>query len=262
MNLFRIWGDMMDIYYKFVIFIFGLLFGSFYTVVGERLPEGKSIINPPSHCPKCNHRLGILELIPVFSFLFLGGKCKNCQSKIPVLSTIIEALTALLFLIAYIRFGISIMFFIALIFISMLVIVIVSDIRYMVICDEVLIIGNILIFILLVFNNGIKEALISIVYGFASLLIMLSIKTLGDIIFKKESMGFGDIKLMFSFGLVMGLASSVASIFIASFIGLPISLIMMKKNSSHELPFGPYLSIAALILFLTGADVINILVNM
>lgn len=252
----------MDIYYGVVIFIFGLILGSFYTVVGERLPEGKSIVNPPSHCPNCNHRLGILELIPVFSFLFLGGKCKNCRSKIPVLSTIIEVLTAILFLIAYIRFGISIKLFIALIFISMLVIVIVSDIRYMVICDEVLIIGNILIFILLIINIGFKASMMSLIYGIASLLIMLSIKTLGDIIFKKESMGGGDIKLMFTFGLVLGIPSSVASIFIASFIGLPISLIMMKKNSSHELPFGPYLSIAAIILLLSGIDVVNVLVNM
>ncbi len=252
----------MDIYYGVVIFIFGLILGSFYTVVGERLPEGKSIVNPPSHCPNCNHRLGILELIPVFSFLFLGGKCKNCRSKIPVLSTIIEVLTAILFLIAYIRFGISIKLFIALIFISMLAIVIVSDIRYMVICDEVLIIGNILIFILLIINIGFKASMMSLIYGIASLLIMLSIKTLGDIIFKKESMGGGDIKLMFTFGLVLGIPSSVASIFIASFIGLPISLIMMKKNSSHELPFGPYLSIAAIILLLSGIDVVNVLVNM
>ena len=252
----------MDIYYGIVIFIFGLILGSFYTVVGERLPEGKSIVNPPSHCHNCNHRLGILELIPVFSFLFLGGKCKKCRSKIPVLSTIIEVLTAMLFLIAYIRFGICIKLFIAIIFISMLVIIIVSDIRYMVICDEVLIIGNILIFILLIISIGFKASMMSLIYGIASLLIMLSIKTLGDIIFKKESMGGGDIKLMFTFGLVLGIPSSVASIFLASFIGLPISLIMMKKNSSHELPFGPYLSIAAIILLLSGVDVVNVLVNM
>lgn len=252
----------MDIYYGVIIFVFGLVFGSFYTVVGERLPEGISLINPPSNCPNCNHKLGILELIPVFSFIFLGGKCSKCKSKIPVLSTIIEILTAFLFLLCYIKFGISINLFIGLIFISMLIIVIVSDIRYMVICDEVLIIGNILIFILLIISIGIKLALMSLLYGAASFIIMLSIKTLGDIIFKKESMGGGDIKLMFTFGLVLGIPSSVAAIFIASFIGLPISLIMMKKNSSHELPFGPYLSIAAIILFLTQINVINVLVNM
>lgn len=252
----------MDIYYGVVIFIFGLVFGSFYTVVGERLPVGNSLINPPSHCPNCKHRLGIMELVPVLSFIFLSGKCKNCKSKIPVLSTLIEILTASLFLIAYIRFGVSIKLFISLIFISMLVIVIVTDIKYMVICDEILIIGNILIFTLLLISLGFKESVISFVYGIASLLIMLVIKTLGDILFKKESMGGGDIKLMFTFGLVLGIPNSVASIFLASFIGLPISLIMMKKNSSHELPFGPYLSVAAIILLLSEIDVVNVLVNM
>ena len=252
----------MDIYYGVVIFVFGLIFGSFYTLVGERLPEGKSIVNPPSHCPNCNHRLGVTELIPVLSFVFLDGKCKNCKSQIPLLSTIIEILTALLFLIAYIKFGISIKLFISLIFISMLVIVIVSDIRYMVICDEVLIIGNILIFMLLIVSIGFKESFVSLIYGIASLLIMLLIKMLGDILFKKESMGGGDIKLMFTFGLVLGISNSVASIFLASFIGLPISLIMMRKNSSHELPFGPYLSIAAIILLLSEINVVNVLVNM
>ena len=252
----------MDIYYGVLIFVFGLVLGSFYTVVGERLPLGKSLINPPSHCPNCNHRLGVLELIPVLSFIILGGKCKNCKSKIPVLSTLIEIFTAVLFLIAFIRFGVSINLFIALTFISILVIVIVSDIRYMVICDEVLITGNIIIFILLIISVGIKAALISVFYGIASFIIMLSIKTLGDMIFKKESMGGGDIKLMFTFGLVLGIPSSVASIFLASFIGLPISLLMMKKNSSHELPFGPYLSLAAIILLLSGIDVVNVLVNM
>lgn len=252
----------MDIYYGVLIFIFGLVLGSFYTVVGERLPDGKSLINPPSHCPNCNHRLGILELIPVLSFIILGGKCKKCKSKIPILSTLIETTTAILFLFAYLKFGISINLFVALTFISMLVIVIVSDIRYMVICDEVLIIGNIIIFILLIISIGLKASLFALFYGIASFVIMLSIKTLGDMIFRKESMGGGDIKLMFTFGLVLGIPSSVASIFLASFIGLPISLVMMKKNKSHELPFGPYLSIAAIILLLSGIDIINVLVNM
>lgn len=249
----------MDIYYGVVIFIFGLMLGSFYTVVGERLPEGKSIVNPPSHCPNCNHRLGILELMPVFSFLFLGGKCKNCRSKIPVLSTLIEILTSSFFLIAYIRFGISIKLFIALIFISMLVIVIVSDIRYMVICDEVLIIGNILIFILLIISIGFKASMMSLIYGIASLLIMLSIKTLGDIIFKKESMGGGDIKLLGVFGFVLGFPMSLISIFLAAIIALPISIIILKLKKTHEIPFGPFLAIAAIIIFLTKIDIGQIL---
>lgn len=252
----------MVVYYGIIIFIFGIVLGSFYTVVGERLPENKSIVTPPSHCPKCNHILKFYELIPVFSYLFLGGKCLKCKQKIPVLSTIIELTTGILFLLSYLHYGISVKLFIALVFISMLMIIIVSDIRYMVICDEILIIGNILIFTLLIIDIGLKNSLISVVNGLICFLIMLVIKKLGDIIFKRESMGGGDIKLMFTFGLTMGVASSVASIFLSSFIGLPISLILMKNNSSHEIPFGPYLSVAAIILFLSGIDVIDLLVRL
>lgn len=252
----------MTLYYAVITFIFGLVLGSFYTVVGERMPEGKSIITPPSHCPNCGHVLKFYELIPVFSFIFLRGKCSKCKSKIPVLSTLIELLTGILFLISFLVFGISIKFFIALVFISMLMIIIVSDIRYMLIDDEILIIASILIFILSIFEYDIKDALIYVLYGIICFIVMFLIKILGDFIFKKESMGGGDIKLMFVFGLTMGIPSSIASIFLASFIGLPISLIMLKNNSSHELPFGPYLSIAAIILFLSQIDIVNILVNM
>ena len=252
----------MTLYYAVITFIFGLVLGSFYTVVGERMPEGKSIVSPPSHCPNCGHVLKFYELIPVFSFIFLRGKCSKCKSKIPVLSTLIELLTGILFLISFLVFGISIKFFIALVFISMLMIIIVSDIRYMLIDDEILIIASILIFILSIFEYGIKDALIYVLYGIICFIVMFLIKILGDFIFKKESMGGGDIKLMFVFGLTMGIPLSIASIFLASFIGLPISLIMLKNNSSHELPFGPYLSIAAIILFLSQIDIVNILVNM
>ena len=252
----------MAIYYGVVIFILGLVLGSFYTVVGERLPVNESIVTPPSHCPNCKHKLKFYELIPVLSYIFLRGKCLKCKSKIPLLSTIMEIVTGTLFTIAYIKFGISIEFFISLIFISMLIIVIVSDIRYMLICDEILIIGSIIIFILKIFEYGIKEALLSILWGTVCFIVMFLIKKIGDFIFKRESMGGGDIKLMFCFGMVLGVPSSIASIFLASFIGLPISLIMIKNNSSHEIPFGPYLSIAALILYLTQFDVINMLVNM
>ena len=154
----------MTLYYAVITFIFGLVLGSFYTVVGERMPEGKSIITPPSHCPNCGHVLKFYELIPVFSFIFLRGKCSKCKSKIPVLSTLMELLTGILFLIAFLVFGISIKFFIALVFISMLIIIIVSDIRYMLIDDEVLIIASILIFILSIFEYSIKDALLYVLY--------------------------------------------------------------------------------------------------
>ena len=91
--------------------------------------------------------------------------------------------------------------------------------------------------------------------------IMFIIKLIGDFMFKKESMGGGDIKLMFIYGLVLGWPTSCVSICLASFIGLPISLVLLKKNNNHEIPFGPFLAIAAIILILCKID-INTIINL
>ena len=98
----------MEVYYTICFFIFGLVFGSFFNVVGYRLPLKMSLISPSSHCPKCNHKLSSSELIPVFSYLIQGGKCKNCKNKIPVFYPIFETITGVLFALTYIVYGFSI----------------------------------------------------------------------------------------------------------------------------------------------------------
>ena len=249
----------MEIYYATVFFIFGTLFGSFYNVVGYRLPRGESIAYPPSHCPKCGHRLSPLELIPIFSFLFQKGKCKNCGDKISWFYSIFEFTTGVLFCVRYLVFGFSIELAIALTFISMLLIVIISDYQTMTIPDELLAFCGLLLIIELSIKNGLNVGE-NILDGIIMFSIMYLIKILGDKIFKKESMGGGDIKLMFIYGLVLGWPLSCISICLASFIGLPISLIMIKKTHDHEIPFGPFLAIAAIILVIFKID-FNTIIN-
>lgn len=244
----------MEVYSAILFFIFGTIFGSFYNVVGYRLPLGQSLIYPSSHCTKCNHKLGFLELIPIVSYLFLRGKCKNCGQKVSCFYPIFEFLSGILFMVSYLIFGYSIDLIIALIFISMLLIIIISDYQTFIIPDEVLITSIILLIIPIILKNGIKGLGLSILSGAIAFSIMFLLKKLGDFMFKKESMGGGDIKLMFVFGLVLGWQASILSIFIASIIGLPISLILLNKNKSHEIPFGPFLAIAAMILLFTGID--------
>lgn len=243
----------MEIYYMITFFIFGLVFGSFFNVVGYRLPNGMSLISPSSHCPKCNHKLKPLELIPVLSYLIQGGKCKNCKKKIPIFYPIFELLTGILFLITYRVFGISIDTFIALIFISLILIVIISDILYMIIPDELLLFCGIILLILEIIKNGFSiQILLNMIIPF---IVMYLIRLMGNIIFKKESLGFGDIKLMILFGLVLGWEISLCTIAIASFIALPISLVTLKNNKSHEIPFGPYLGISAILCLLLKIDI-------
>ncbi len=249
----------MEIYYNIVFFVFGTIFGSFYNVVGDRLPEGKSISKPGSHCPICGHFLKPIELIPIFSYLMQGGKCKSCKTKIPVIHPLFEIFTGLMFMLSYMVFGLTPSLMIALTFISMLLIIIVSDINYFIIPDEVLIVGGILLVIETLCVGGLTSFGISLFNGLIAFLIMFGIKLFGDFLFKKESMGGGDIKLMFFFGFVLGWDLALMSIFLGSIIGLPISLIIMARKNTNIIPFGPMLSLAAIILLLTQTSMNEIL---
>lgn len=260
----------MIIYYSIVFFVFGLMFGSFYNVVGYRLPKKESLAFPSSHCTVCNHKLSPFELIPVLSFLFLGGKCRKCKTKISWYYTIFELFTGLLFLLSYLKFGLTPNFFISIVLSSILVIVIISDYKYYIIPDEIIIVGVLLLMIGKFLAGGFETSTfelisafsslgLSLIHGFLSFIIMYLIKLLGDFLFKKESMGGGDIKLMFVIGMALSFPLSIFSIFVASFIALPIAIMLTKKNSENIVPFGPFLSAGALILFFLSANWLEIL---
>ncbi len=248
--------------YLFCIFflLLGMILGSFYNVVGWRLPKGESIIYPPSHCPNCNHQLKILDLIPVFSFILQRGKCRYCKNKIAWYYPVFEFLCGIVFMLCYLVFGITPELLKALTFVSMLIIIMVSDFNYMIIPDEVLLFFGCLLALEIGIIDGYKVLISSLINGLIAFIIMYLLKVLGDFMFKKESMGGGDIKLMFIFGLVLGAPLAIISIFVGSLVGLPISLILLSKNSEHIVPFGPYLSIGAIIILLLNID-FNTLIN-
>jgi len=252
----------MTVYYAVVSFIFGAVLGSFYNVVGYRLPRNQSLIKPSSHCTNCNHKLGASELVPILSYVFLGGRCKNCKANISPFYMTFELLTGILFAVASILFGQSYEFLIAITFISMAIIIIISDYQTMIIPDEVLIFCGILILIFQFLSGGLSLVVHSLANGVIAFSIMLLIKLFGDYLFKKESMGGGDIKLMFVFGMILGWETTIISIFLASFIALPISLVLYLRKKENIIPFGPFLCISALILLLGKIDfntVINLL---
>lgn len=224
--------------------------GSFYNVVGLRLPNNESIIKPGSHCPKCNHKLSWYENIPVLSYIFLGGRCKNCKCKISSLYILIELLTGVLFLISYLLFGISENLYISLILSSLVVIIFVSDSKYMIILDSPLVISSIAIFLIKLIYHGIKIAALSLVSGVIIFAIVYLIMLFGNFVFKKESLGGGDIKLSFVAGLVLGPKLGIAYIILASFLAFPYAIYVTIKNSDGMLPFGPFLVTSLLVLYL------------
>lgn len=237
---------MLEVY----IFIIGLLFGSFYNVVGMRLPNNESIVFPGSHCEKCNHKLKWYENIPLLSYILLGGKCSNCKSKISVWYPAIELFTGMLFLISYYTFGLSYEFAIAIIISSLVSIIFVSDINYYIILDSPIIIGSILIIIIKLLSTSLKDTLISFGSGILIFAIMYGIMLLGNLLFKKESLGGGDIKLSFIAGLVLGPKLGIFYIIFGAFLAFPYAMYITIRNKENMLPFGPFLISSLLIIYL------------
>ena len=234
----------------YFIFIIGAIFGSFYGVVGTRLPEGKSIVKPRSHCEKCGHILKWYENIPILSYIFLGGLCKKCKNPIGFVYFLTELLSGCLFALCYKVFGISYEFFTAVILSSLVIIIFVSDSKYMIINDSPLIISAIIIFVIKWLNTGIVSALLSILSGLIIFGVAYLLMLFGSLVFKQEALGGGDIKLSFVAGIVLGVKLGILYIVLASFLAFPYAVYVTLKNKDNMLPFGPFLVSSLLIIYL------------
>lgn len=234
----------------YFIFIIGAIFGSFYGVVGTRLSEEKSIVKPGSHCEKCGHYLKWYENIPLLSYIFLGGHCKKCKTPIGFVYFMTELLSGCLFALCYKVFGISYEFFIAVILSSLVIIIFVSDSKYMIINDSPLIVSAILIFIIKWLDTGILSALMSLVYGLIIFGVAYLLMLFGSLAFKQEALGGGDIKLSFVAGMVLGVKLGILYIVLASFLAFPYAVYVTLKNKDNMLPFGPFLVSSLLIIYL------------
>lgn len=244
----------MTVAIAILFFVYGLVFGSFYNVVGLRVPKGESIVNPPSHCTVCDRRLTLKDLVPVFSYLFLRGKCRVCGTKISFIYPLMELITGILFVLAYLRFGISWELAVALVFYSLLVVLTVSDLAYMLIPDKFLLFfGSILVVLRIIEPlDPWWDSVVGAVLGFSILLLIA--------IISKGGMGGGDIKLFLVIGLVLGTVHSLVVLGLASVIGLIfgiISLRLSKQGRKTPIPFGPSIALAAVIVHLYGEELIG-----
>ena len=242
-----------------LLFIIGACLGSFYLVVGKRLPKNEDIIFSRSKCDNCNHTLFWYDLIPIFSYIFLRGKCKYCHKKISITNLLIEISMGLLFSIGYIYMGFTFRYFIYLVLISLMVLIFITDFLYYIILDSPIVVSSILIIILKLIYNGYKDTILSILSGIVIFLVMYLIKIIGDKIFKRESLGGGDIKLSFVIGLTLGFRLSLISLILSSFLALPYSVASLKLQKNNEVPFGPFLVSSLFIVFLFYDKFINII---
>lgn len=238
-----------------LFFVLGAILGSFFLVIGTRLPLKENVLTGRSRCDNCKTTLKWYELIPIFSYLFQRGKCNYCHKKISREHFIMEIITGLLFIYGYIYYGINLSLFTYLTIISVTLVIFISDFKYMIILDSPLIIGSIIIFIIRCFELGITKSLLSILYGVIMFVIMYLIKKLGNVLFKRESLGDGDIKLSFLIGLVLGypgigIRLSLVSLFFSAFLALPYAYAITYLTKNKELPYGPFLASSMVIVYL------------
>lgn len=244
----------MEIVILTLFFLYGIIFGSFFNVVGLRVPKKESIVSPPSHCTNCERKLGPKDLIPVFSYIFLKGKCRTCGTKISPVYPIMELLTGALFALAYYQLGFSFELIIAILFISLLVIITVSDLAYMLIPDKVLLPFAIafLGLRLVIPISPWWDSLLGAAVGFGVLFLIAVVS--------KGGMGGGDIKLFFVLGLVLGTANTLLTLFLASVIGSVAGLYILRKSGKGRktpVPFGPSIALAAVLSYFWGADFVE-----
>lgn len=235
--------------YIVLFFILGCLMGSFYGVLGMRIPNGEKFIWDHSRCDSCYHDLKFYEMIPVISYFMQKGRCRYCDQEISPLFPLIELATGLLYAISFYSFGMSLNFLLALFIISLFIIVLVSDLTYLVIPDSVLFFFALCFLIIQYFRVGLESTFYHVLTGSFLFLLMYLIMCLGNKLFKKESLGGGDIKMLFLFGLILDPLLGTLSIFLGSFIALPISLVIYYFSKENVIPFGPFLLLSFLLIY-------------
>ncbi len=270
--------DGPEIFTYILSFIFGTIIGSFLNVCIYRLPREESIAYPGSHCISCNEPISFYNNIPILSYLFLKGKCSKCNSEISLRYPLVEVITGLLFVATVWSFGLSIQTLFYLIFISSLIAITFIDFKHMIIPNVItypgIIVGilyntlrtdwNYSLELIGNFNLGMQnffsllsevpllDSIFGVVLG-GGLLLLVAYSY--EVIKKRQGMGMGDVKLLAMIGAFFGWEGVLFVIFLASILGsvIGISIIIAKKGDlKYALPFGPFLSIAAVIYIFTG----------
>jgi len=228
--------------------------GSFYNVVGIRVPNKESLLGR-SHCPKCNRTLGALELFPVIGYIILRGKCKTCKTPISVKYPIMELITAILFSISFVFLHENVVeYILVMVFVSLMVIVTVSDMYYQIIPNIILIVFLPVIFTLRMFSDEIIWYY-SIMGGILGFGFMYLISWYGKKRFKKEALGGGDIKLYFLVGLFLGVETVFISLMFSAILALIYSAIKHKKTG--YLPFVPFIFGGSMIAYFFGVQFLD-----
>jgi leader peptidase (prepilin peptidase)/N-methyltransferase len=258
----------LNIYYGTLILLAGLCVGSFLNVCIYRLPINKSIINPPSSCPSCGVFLRPQDLFPVLSYIFLLGKCRYCKKKVSILYPIIELVNGLLWVLLFVRFGISIELLASAYITSIMLVMFVIDVQHRVIPDQLVVVGIVGGVLVGVANYFFPLSLYRVNTWwepFAGALsasgVLFIVAILGLLIYKSDDvMGMGDVLIYIPIGLFLGLRFSILSLLIAVIsagIFSAILIIFKILTRKSTIPFGPFIAVSAIIVLLFGNTILG-----
>lgn len=225
----------------FILFLYGLAVGSFLNVLIDRLPNEESVLWGHSHCDYCKKRLRWFELIPVFSYIILGGKCQRCQKKLSLQYPIIELLTGILFVWIHSPF---------IILACAVLVIFVADLKYQIIPDQMLII--ILLFLLP--NMRSVDHVVAGIAGFLFFWLLWFFT-------KGKGMGFGDVKLAGLIGLGLGMPLTIVALYIAFLTGAMLGVILLLGRvvgMKSKIAFGPFLLVGAIGAQVWGQQLISL----
>jgi len=265
----------MIILWMVLFFAAGAAIGSFLNVVADRVPEGKSIISPPSHCSVCGIPISAKDNMPIFSYILLRGRCRNCNASIPQRLLWVEIGTAILFAFLYWYYSFSWELPLTLVFSCIFIVLLLIDLEHGILPNKIIYpsmivalavagVGSIFGFrpnylVTLVSHLWILNVLIGGVVGFVLLLLPALIYRL---IGRTEGMGWGDVKLAALMGFVTGFPLVILALFIAVIIGgiaAAILLLLKVRGRKDAIPFGPFLSVGALATLFWGSSLIMLL---
>jgi leader peptidase (prepilin peptidase)/N-methyltransferase len=241
-------------------FIFGTIVGSFLNVCIHRLPQESSIIVPSSHCPHCKTPIRFYDNIPLISFVLLRGKCRACHAPISWRYPLVEFLMGTFSIILLLKYGISTLYMIYVSFFASLTLVSFIDLPHRIIPDVISLPGILVGLAISLLHPQLffKDSLIGVLVGGGSLYLVASVY---HVVTKREGMGGGDVKLLAMIGAFIGwkgvLFTILCSSLIGSIVGVTLMFITSKADSKYAVPFGPFLSLGAIIYVLVGEALIN-----
>ena len=244
-----------------VVLLFGACIGSFLNVCIYRIPENKSIVFPGSFCPNCNKSIPFYCNVPILSYIFLRGRCKFCKQPISIRYPLIEVLTGLFAILLFHKFGLTPAMIYWFVFISVLITISFIDIDHQIIPDIISLPG-ILIFASSFYflpEMTIKDTLLGVLAGGGSL---YAIAFFYYLLRKQEGMGGGDIKLLAMIGAATGIKGVAFTIFAGSLFGTLFGILIMlytkmADTKNLRIPFGPFLSVGAILYIFYGKQLIQ-----